>query len=157
MNLVCVYCNSECCLPALRASRQASYMSNLMSGLSSAMVSPTRTKRSTADWTARPTRPSARRDRSAFIGRSGADTNVVIYAATNNGRTQLVSRPSTHTGPISRLANPVVPSHLRPHLVLLRPPLARMLRAYILPPEEVVDFYCYDHGSQTHGFPGHGR
>jgi len=35
-------------LPALRASLQASYMSNLISGLSSAIVSPTKTKRSTA-------------------------------------------------------------------------------------------------------------
>jgi len=65
-------------LPALRASRQASYISSLMSELSSAMVSPTKTKRSTAACTARPTRPSALRDRSAFIGRSGADTSVVI-------------------------------------------------------------------------------
>ena len=65
-------------IPALRASRQASYMSSLMSPLSSAIVSPTRTKRSTAAWTARPTRPKALLDRSALSGRSGADTKVVI-------------------------------------------------------------------------------
>lgn len=70
-------------LPACRASLHASYISSLISLLSSAIVSPTKTKRSTAAWTALPTRPSARRDRSAFNGRSGADTSVVIYKQEN--------------------------------------------------------------------------
>lgn len=46
-------------LPAARASLQASTMLCLTSGLSSAMVSPTATKRSTAHATAAPTRCTA--------------------------------------------------------------------------------------------------
>lgn len=47
-------------VPAARASLHASYMSCFISGLSSAIASPTVTKRSTAKLTAWPTRPMAR-------------------------------------------------------------------------------------------------
>lgn len=59
-------------LPAALASLQASYMSCLISGLSSAIVSPTVTNRSTAKFTACPTRLMARNVRSVAIecGRS---------------------------------------------------------------------------------------
>ena len=50
--------------PAARASLQASYISCLISRLSSAIVSPTVTNRSTAKLTACPTRPIARSVRS---------------------------------------------------------------------------------------------
>lgn len=52
------------CSPAARASLQASYISCLISRLSSAIVSPTVTNRSTAKLTACPTRPIARSVRS---------------------------------------------------------------------------------------------
>jgi hypothetical protein len=59
------------CLPAALASLHASYMSCLISGLSSAMISPTHTNRSTAKLTAWPTRPMARNERSVVtLGRS---------------------------------------------------------------------------------------
>lgn len=51
-------------LPAVRASLHASYMSCLISGLSSAIVSPTVTNRSTAKFTDCPTRPITRSVRS---------------------------------------------------------------------------------------------
>lgn len=57
--------------PAALASLQASYMSCLISGLSSAIVSPTVTNLSTAKLTACPTRPIARSVRSEVMcGRS---------------------------------------------------------------------------------------
>lgn len=51
-------------LPAVLASLHASYMSCFISGLSSAIVSPTVTKRSTAKFTDCPTRPITRSVRS---------------------------------------------------------------------------------------------
>ena len=65
-------------LPASLASLQASYMACLISGLSSAIVSPTVTKRSTARFTAWPTRATARRLRSEHSGRSLCETRVEI-------------------------------------------------------------------------------
>lgn len=53
--------------PAALASLHASYISFLISGLSSAIVSPTVTNRSTAKFTACPTREMARRVRSVVV------------------------------------------------------------------------------------------
>lgn len=65
-------------LPATLASLHASYMSCLISGLSSAIVSPTVTNLSTAKFTAWPTLATARRLRSEHSGRSLCETNVEI-------------------------------------------------------------------------------
>lgn len=53
--------------PAALASLHASYISFLISGLSSAIVSPTVTNRSTAKFTACPTREIARKVRSVVV------------------------------------------------------------------------------------------
>lgn len=65
-------------LPATLASLHASYMSCLISGLSSAIVSPTVTNLSTAKFTAWPTLATARRLRSEHSGRSLCEINVEI-------------------------------------------------------------------------------
>lgn len=57
-------------IPAVRASLQASYISCLISGLSSAIVSPTVTNRSTAKLTDCPIRSITRSVRSAECCRS---------------------------------------------------------------------------------------
>jgi len=70
--------SSEWCLPAARASLQASYISSLISRLSSAIVSPTVTNLSTARFTACPTRATALRLRSEHNGLSRWVTSVEI-------------------------------------------------------------------------------
>lgn len=65
-------------LPATLASLHASYMSCLISGLSSAIVSPTVTNLSTAKFTAWPTLATARKLRSEHSGRSLCEINVEI-------------------------------------------------------------------------------
>ena len=69
--------------PASLASLHAWHISCCMSGLSTAMASPTVTKRSTAKLTACPTRNSALRVRSDRHGRSRWFTSVVIWNKRN--------------------------------------------------------------------------
>jgi len=65
-------------LPAILVSLHASYMFCLISGLSSAIVSPTVTNLSTAKFTAWPTLATARKLRSEHSGRSLCEINVEI-------------------------------------------------------------------------------
>lgn len=65
--------------PASLALLHAWYMSSLISGFPSAIVSPTVTNLSTARFTACPTLATARRLLSEHSGRSLCDTNVEIW------------------------------------------------------------------------------
>lgn len=72
-------------LPASLALLHAWYMSSLISGFPSAMVSPTVTNLSTARFTACPTLATARRLLSEHSGRSLCDTNVEIWKTKKDG------------------------------------------------------------------------
>lgn len=69
----CVYSKYIKIIPAARASLHASYISCFISGLSSAIVSPTVTKRSTAKLTDCPIRSITRSVRSAAAAAAAAD------------------------------------------------------------------------------------